>query len=252
MLQPAFRLSSSGFKRLSPKPPPNHPYKLKLELTIDAELLHHYAADENPYSNWLREVKDIGEGMRAFSGALRSKTSVTVNPDGRTVIDIELAIQLLLYFSNGLPSAIPLIAIAENNCACPPIVSIETELRKFSNLVTGNCVTDPKLLHEYLGIDTSFEPWIRKHIKRLGMQRDRGYFVCNGLITINDFEARRIALSERTKRAEQIRICISNISEHRAGSGCANEIFFQAVLSAMPQNPISQSTAYPQYTEFHP
>lgn len=208
------------------------------ETSIDAKILHHYAGEGIPYEDWINEIKRMPSWLTGYFAVEEADRRVNCLQDGRTLIETTLAASLLMGFSNGFPRAIPLIAIAENFGVNPPTASIRWELVKYSDLAIKYLVTDPELLHEYLAVEMEYETWIRKQIEKFRMKSGRGYLrYPDGSYVISLFEAQRIALCENTKRAEQVRICISIMN--RRHTECPPELpeVFEQLLNATAQKP---------------
>ncbi|MFM2199327.1 MAG: hypothetical protein RLZZ505_2759 [Verrucomicrobiota bacterium] len=208
------------------------------ETAIDAKILYPYAGEEIPYEDWINEIKRMPSGLIGSLAVEEGVRRVNCLQDGRTLIETTFAASLLMGFSNGFPRAIPLIAIAENLGVSPPAASISWELVKYSDLAIKYLISDPELLHEYLGVEMDYETWIGKQIQKFRMKSKRGYRRSpDGSYVIILIEAQRIALYENTKRAEQVRICISSMN--RRHTECPAELseVFEQLLNATAQKP---------------
>lgn len=187
--------------------------------TIGAELLHAFAQPWTPFQDWMEiqlKILEVTRIAHRWERNADSKQIAIVEPDGKVRFKMFYAFSLAREFSS-LTGAIMTISICENHGGgqINECNLVEAELERYRCLASFGDSSDPKLLHEYLGVDEKHQPWIQRQIAKFQMREDIDYVKgepgnqtahgSNMIITLR--KAFEIAKDQDTRRAEQIRIC---------------------------------------------
>jgi phage anti-repressor protein len=198
--------------------------------SIGAELLHAFAKPWSPYEDWIYNhlyLSEVDKFARRWGSDWDSEPLVIVDSDGNKRFRMDYAYSLARKFPS-FTGAILTIAICEihGGGQISDENSVEAELERYQCLAAFGKASCPKLLHEYLGVDDKYQPWIQRQISKFQMRESIDYFKgkrgnntphgSNMIITLP--RAFEIAKAQDTRRAEQIRICTeiaTNVEPHK-------------------------------------